>query len=70
MSFLAWPVSHLSGGPGHLTPGRLFPRSGAQAAHKLTLNEGEEVPRDGRIPGGAAAQADNYCGPNSQSCPS
>lgn len=53
MSFLAWPVSHLSGGPGHLTPGRLFPRSGAQAAHKLTLNEGEEVPRDGRMPGGS-----------------
>lgn len=62
MSFVAWPVSHLLGGPGHPTPGRLFPRSRAQAAQELPLNEGQEVPRDGRVPG-AAAQADDYCAP-------
>lgn len=53
MSFVAWPVSHLLGGPGHPTPGRLFPRSRAQAAQELPLNEGQEVPRDGRVPGGS-----------------
>lgn len=57
------------GWPGHLYQGLFLPEGGAQAAQELRLNEEDWCLEVKGFPG-EAAQADHYCGLNSQPGPS